>query len=228
MKTRYLLGGALALLLGCTSDDEKSAPRGAGTKTATAEAKAPKAAETPAPEEPATFTWTDSPELAHIPDHPIRGSADGEPFEARTVLIEPGYKSWKISIHDRALNAPTGLLMGSQHVDVNLEEAPAAGKTLKREMSYGGGYWQIARPDDPKKTTSWNASNAYVIEFTKWDVKPWDPDGDTFQEAGRASGKLAVVYKGGGDFENSWVAGTFEDAVVRYMGTPFWEEEKAE
>ena len=47
-------------------------------------------------------------------------------------------------------------------------------------------------------------------------------------EAGKASGRVVAVFRGSGDFENSYAVGTFEDAVVRYMGKPRWFEEEEE
>ena len=81
----------------------------------------------------------------------------------------------------------------------------------------GGGFFQIAQPDDPESTTSWNTSMAYVLEITEWTAGEYDPEARMFQEAGKASGRVVAVFRGSGDFENSYAVGTFEDAVVRYM-----------
>jgi hypothetical protein len=109
---------------------------------------------------------------------------------------------------------------------MDLTEAPVAGKNWTRKMEYGAGYFQINNdPANPEATTSWNADNAWVFEVTKWDVKEWDPNGPLFQEAGKASGRIAVCYKGDPTgIQSSWIAGTFTDAVVRYMGKPYWLE----
>ena len=44
-------------------------------------------------------------------------------------------------------------------------------------------------------------------------------------EAGKASGRIAVCYQGGGSFKDSWAAGTFENVPIRYMGKPYWMKE---
>lgn len=218
MRKSWML--ALALAAAACGGEEPASP----PKAATATAAAPPAP----PPAPQGFTWTETPTVDMAPAAPLTGVANGRPFEARAVLIEPGLKSWKLSIHDQPLRQPTGLLMNSGHLDINLPEPPAAGKKFEKPMRFGDGYWQVKKPGEAAKTTSWNAPNAYALELTKWEVAPWDPDGPVFQDAGRASGRLVVVYQGGaGGFENSWVAGTFEDAVVRYMGKPFWEKAAA-
>ncbi|MDD5309338.1 MAG: hypothetical protein PHU25_18640, partial [Deltaproteobacteria bacterium] len=83
-------------------------------------------------------------------------------------------------------------------------------------------------PADPQMTVAWNTELAWVLEITKWDVREYDPKGELFQDAGRASGRVAVCFKAGGRYQNSWVAGTFENAVVRYLGKPPWVAAKAE
>jgi len=59
-----------------------------------------------------------------------------------------------------------------------------------------------------------------VVEITDWKVAPYAEDGPAFQAAGTASGRVVVVFKGQGNRVDSWVAGHFTDAVVRYMGRP--------
>jgi len=146
-----------------------------------------------------------------------------------TVVFEPGTSAWKLVLSDKALEGPTGLITSGQSVNIDLPEAPAAGKNWTRKMEYGAGYFQISNdPVNLEATTSWNADNAWVLEVTKWDVKPWDAAGPLFQEAGKASGRISVCYKGDPTgIQSSWIAGTFTDAVVRYMGKPYWLESGA-
>jgi hypothetical protein len=177
-------------------------------------------------EQPKAFEWTEAPTVEQIPAGDITGEASGEPFVVRSVFLEPGFKEWRLVLHEKELKKPTSIRPRGQFISIKLPEAPAAGKVWTREMKYGDGFFQVKKPDDPEKTTSWNAKNAWAIEITNWDVKPYDPKGSIFQEAGRASGRVAVCYKGGGKFKNSWAAGTFKDAVVRYMGKPYWLKEK--
>jgi hypothetical protein len=69
-------------------------------------------------------------------------------------------------------------------------------------------------------TTSWNDDNAYYLQVDSWDARPWDPKGPPYQVAGKASGKIIVVFKGSGKHKDSGLAGVFTDAIVRYMGKP--------
>jgi hypothetical protein len=172
------------------------------------------------------YTWTETPALETIPQMPAAGMANGKPMGVAAVIFEPGTTAWKLVLADKPLDSPTGLITSGQSVNIDLTEAPIAGKSWTRKMEYGAGYFQINNdPANPEATTSWNASNAWVLEITKWEVKPWDAAGPLFQEAGKASGRIAVCYKGDPTgIQSSWIAGTFTDAVVRYMGKPSWLE----
>ncbi|MCA9558491.1 MAG: hypothetical protein H6704_11725 [Myxococcales bacterium] len=240
----WLITGLAVATLGCGDDPPKSRPKApekagaekpADSKAAKGtDAKAGEAAKGAAGAEgaaPPAYTWTETPTFEGIPAAPAGGMVNGKPFPVVTVLVEPGLKGWKIAFHDQPLKRPTGLIVGSHHLDLHLQgDTPAVGSKYEKKMTFGGGYWQVPKPgDDSGGATSWNASNAYVLEFTQWDVKPYDPEGPVFQEGGTASGRVAVNYKGSGDFQNSWLAGTFENATVRYMGKPYWvkQAEKA-
>jgi hypothetical protein len=187
---------------------------------------APVVAPVAAPVNVPPYAWTEAPTLETIPLVPAAGMANGKPMGVTTVLFEPGTSAWKLVLSDKALEGPTGLITSGQSVNIDLPEAPAAGKNWTRKMEYGAGYFQINNdPANLEATTSWNADNAWVIEVTKWDVKPWDEAGPLFQEAGKASGKISVCYKGDPTgIQSSWIAGTFTDAVVRYMGKPYFLE----
>ncbi|MCK9461070.1 MAG: hypothetical protein M0R80_15665 [Proteobacteria bacterium] len=175
------------------------------------------------------YTWTETPTLETIPAVPAAGIANGKPMGVASVVFEPGMSAWKLVLSDKALDGPTGLITSGQSVNIDLPEPPAAGKTFTRKMEYGAGYFQINNdPANPEATTSWNADNAWVIEITSWNVKDWDAAGPLFQEAGKASGRIAVCYKGDpASIQSSWIAGTFTDAVVRYMGKPYFLESGA-
>jgi hypothetical protein len=182
----------------------------------------------PAPE---AFTWSEAPTLDKIPAKPVVGEANGKPFNVQTILFEPAMRGgWRMVVADKKLDSPTGILVGCQHIDFDLTEEPAAGKKMTRKMEYGGGYFQIEKgeKDKPGETTSWNGDNAWVLELTTWDVRPYDDKGSLFQAVGTASGRIAIVYKGAIGFKNSWAAGTFDKAVVRYMGKPQKVEAKKE
>ena len=181
-------------------------------------------AEPAAPAEPSADVdgpgYTETPALDKIPEGTIKGMANGRPFEATGVYFEPSFGKWRLVIGDKPLEEPTDIVVGAQAVNMDIPEPPAAGKTWTRTMKYGDGYFQVKKTDDPENTTSWNADNAWVLELTKWDVQPYDENGSLFQQAGTASGKVYVAYKGSMDIKDSWVAGTFTDVPVRYMGKP--------
>lgn len=178
---------------------------------------------------PADVTWTSAPSLAAIRDGPIRGNASGRRFDAEAVIFEPGFENWKMIIADKKLPSPKAVLSrlsDCRHVDLDLPRPPSTGIVFQKPMSYGGGYFQL---DAPKtgKMTSWNEENAWALEITSWQAAPWDPEGGEVQTAGTASGRVIIMYKSNrDDLDDTWVAGTFDRAIVRYMGRPRWDFEK--
>ena len=170
---------------------------------------------------PETFTYTEKPTLEMIPDKPIEGEVNGEPFTVETVLFQPSYTgNWEVSLIEKKLDDPLAVLFESQYFNLDLNKKPETGAVITHPMEFGDGICQIKQLDNPEETTSWNSPNAWVMEITEWDVKPWDPEGDIFQVAGTASGTIAVCFQGSCGYANSWVAGTFSGAIVRYMGEP--------
>lgn len=162
--------------------------------------------------------YTEKPNAQFIPEGPITGSANGAKFECAQVVVEPSLGKWSLNILSSKLEKPLGFSdFNSESVTITLPGHPETGKVFQKDMKYGDGYFQVKDGDG---TTSWNASNSYYVEFTKWDAKEYNKKNGMFQVAGKASGKVYVAYKGGGSFKESVVAGTFEDAIVRYMGEP--------
>lgn len=180
--------------------------------------------EAPAAARPAAFAFTDNPTAAMIPDYPAKGEANGKPIVIRSVLFTPGYDVWTLRLAEKEFG-PEDLFMDTQEIVIDLPGTPGVGE-FTRKLEYGKGYFQIAKVDAPTETTSWNGDNAWVLQITKWDAKPYNPKGSMVQIAGTASGYVAVVYKAGSDFKNSWVAGRFDGAVVRYWGEPFFARKK--
>jgi hypothetical protein len=173
------------------------------------------------------FKAVDAPAAKDVPAGPVTGSANGERFEPKVILFEPEKKGWKLIVSDKPMGKPTDMLMpGSQTINASLNTATiSAGQKIAKAMKAGDGFFQIVTPETPTKTTSLNTANAYYIEFTKWDVKPYDPKAGFMQQAGTASGKLYIVHKPNDPlkkkgYKDSGVAGTFTDAVVRYKGEP--------
>jgi len=184
------------------------------------------AAAPPTPAAPATFEYTEELSASLIPGFPVKASGDGREIAIRSVFFQPRFDAWGVSFSSAELSSPTAIQPGGDSETINLTDLPQAMAVGVYEQSIdemGGGYFQIRQKEDPTRTTSWNTNLAYVLEITKWEVRPWDAEGSIFQDAGRASGRVVAVFRGReGGFANSWVAGTFEDAVVRYMGRPQW------
>jgi len=229
MKAALLTFGLVlsANLLACSEEAPPTSANPAATEPAKRSAGASKA----------SFKLLANPSASDVPSGAIRGVANGQPFDVKAVIIEPGHRSakepgkrrWKIRLYQKALTKPTGHISKSQFIHVNLDQQPSKGKIMRRAMKYGGGFFQIQKPGDAAgKTTSWNSKNAYYIEFSEWDVKPYDESGKMFQVAGKASGKIYVGYEPskGSKFRASGAAGEFKDAVVRYMGKPYWLRKK--
>lgn len=173
-----------------------------------------------------TFSATAGDEV--IPALPIRGSANGQPFVAGTVVFRESHTgTWHLEISDHEFDPLGGpALARSEKSDVqtiylNLPEAPAAGARFVRDMEYGGGYFQIKPAPDSDGTTSWNTSTAWQINIEKWEK------GDTVRntcgqpDIGSASGTLYISFQGTGmGIRDSWVSGQFTAAPILYCGTP--------
>jgi hypothetical protein len=166
---------------------------------------------------PPLYHWTETPTLDSIPHHEVVGEVNGKEFQVKAVVFQPGPHGWDMMLADKPLISDTADLTDCQYLIVELSEPPAKGQKLQRKMDYGGGSFRLVDPKEPTNWTSWNADNAFVLEISEWNVKPRDPKGHATQVAGTAAGRLAVCYRAKGDFTNSWVAGTFTKALVRYL-----------
>ena len=210
-------------LTGCSEEAEPPEANSAPTGTESAEA-------TPeAPAAPEAFEYTEELSADVIPSGPVTAMANGRPLETKTILFQPRFNEWGMTLSTAELDRPTAILAGMKEA-VNLSDLPqemGVGTYTHSIDESGGGYFQIQKIDEPERTTSWNTNTAYHLEITEWTAGDYDPEAGMFQEAGRASGKVVAVFRGReGSFGNSWVAGTFENAVVRYMGRPRWMEEE--
>ena len=111
--------------------------------------------------------------------------------------------------------------MSMQTIHIDFPGEPFHGAVFKREMSYGGGYFQIKNTPESKGTTSWNTEIAWVIEITDWQRHAWRENGGVFQQGGTASGKLYICFKGStANIKNSWISGEFTDVPIVYYGDP--------
>ena len=169
---------------------------------------------------PASFVWTTAPKPADVPAAPVAGEVHGAPFPVAQVVFEPTWRGWSVVLLERPLPDPAATVSGMRFLRVDLPAEPAVGVVQERALAYGGSMFQVEIPEEPGSLTMWTADNAWVLEVTEWEVRPWDPAGPAVQSAGRAAGRLAVCYQGAGSFRNAWVAGTFEGALVRYTREP--------
>ena len=214
-----LRAASAALLLVACGGDEEAPPAVEG---------APATTEAPAEPAPAAFEYTETPTVEMIPAAPVAMMANGRPLEVKSIFFQPRFDNWSMQITTGELDRPTAIPpSGAETAHLTrLPQEMAVGTYTQTMDESGGGFFQIQQPDDAERTTSWNTRMAYALQITEWNVNDYDPEGGLFQEGGTASGKVVITYRGNGDrFQNSWVVGTFEDAVVRYMGKPRWLEE---
>ncbi|MCB9525157.1 MAG: hypothetical protein H6702_17530 [Myxococcales bacterium] len=235
---------------GCGDDASREAARGrakAAKDKRKAEQVAADKAKAAAAEDAAKniYQFSEKPTFASIPDKPVVGRLRNAAFDIQQVVLEPVGDAWQIQFHDAKLAHPTALARDSHPLVVTLDgELPQPGKRYERELAEGGAEWLLppmdAAPAQPaagrklKKgeaappsaaasaaagPTTWRPDIGYVVEITRWEAKPYDEGGPAFQDAGLADGRVALVMRGGG-LPEAWVAGTFQDATVRYMGKP--------
>ncbi|MFO0712818.1 MAG: hypothetical protein U0353_23395, partial [Sandaracinus sp.] len=162
---------------------------------------------------PTDYTWTEEPNLRHVPSGPVHGNVRGRAFSPASLFFErrttSSEEEWSMILSTE----PTIGSPGVEHETLTLrfDRAPRRGR-VTRAMASGGGYWQACVG---LGTTSWNADNAYALEITRWQVGRCTP-GEAGQPAhlGTASGRMIVVYRGFEESENSWVAGTFTNVPI--------------
>lgn len=160
------------------------------------------------------ITWTKTPKLTDAPKGVAVSDASGMAVEMANAEINRVDGEWKIEVGESA-DLP---FEERQSVTVFLKDAPKKGAKPTAAFGQNRGFFQIKKSDG-KGTTSYNAPNAWAIEFTSWDAKPYDKAKGSIQDVGKAKGKLIVMYELGSDgYKNSWVAGTFE-APIR-----LWDE----
>jgi hypothetical protein len=235
MQVRWwiILGLGTAAGWGCRRDEAPGAPAkvvgriDAAWGVVVEPERAADAGAPPAPPVgPSRFQWTRTPTPAGIPAAPVSGEVHGKPFPVAQVVFEPSRRGWTVLLLERPLPEPTAAVSQMRFLRVDLPAEPAVGQLQQRALAPGGALFQVELPDDPASYTLWTADNAWVLELSEWDVRPWDPAGPAIQVAGRAAGRIAVCYEGGGDFRNAWVAGSFAEALVRYTGEPRFEPDR--
>ena len=170
------------------------------------------------------MTYSSTPASEQIPPWSVRGVANGLPFDAKTLTFRTDAKGrWKLEISDRAFDPVKGIAMARldhpdvQTVYIDLSGSPVRGKVFQQEMQFGGGMFQIKPTADSQGTTSWNTSLAYKIEISDWQKEESTHFSCGRPKTGTAAGRLYISFEGSeGQIKNSWISGTFEDAVILY------------
>ncbi|EYF06151.1 hypothetical protein [Chondromyces apiculatus] len=159
------------------------------------------------------LTWTKTPKLDDAPKTVAVSDANGMAVEMATAEVSRSQGEWRIEIgEDKELPFEE-----RQSVTVYLKEAPKKGAKPSVPFGQNRGYFQIKKPDGG--TTSYNCDNAWAIEFTSWEVKPYDKAKKGIQEVGRAQGRIVVMSDTSGEgYKPSWVAGTFDAPVTLWDG----------
>lgn len=236
---------AVGAMPGCGNDDDREAGKRRAQNAKKKRAKQEQAAvaakaKAEADAKANIYKYTPKPLFDLIPAQPVVGRLNGQPWPVAAVVFEPKGDHWTMNFYDKALARPTGLARGTFPLTLDLSGLPGEGVKLERALSTGGSTWKLPAPprSAPKKSpkkgkkaevvaapppagpSTWRTRSAYVLEFTTWQAAPFDAKKPAFQVAGKASGRIAVVYEGRDGKQHAWVAGTFENALIRYMGQP--------
>ncbi len=101
---KLLTAGLLpAMLVGWTGCAKAPEPTEPTPPAATPGEAAPATAETPPTATPAAaFQWTAAPTVEMIPADPVRGEANGKPFEVKFICFEPTSDGWRLTLTDKA------------------------------------------------------------------------------------------------------------------------------
>lgn len=175
------------------------------------------AAALPTPEPPpaapdATATagavaWMENPTVADIPDAPVKGQVNGEPFEAKTTRVKKGDGKSTLELANIATDKPSGMLMDDTEVKLDFTIEP--GKT--------GEFVKAMAAEDPKNTDAWysyeqkdgtpmtmNSDWAVALQITEWTMQK-DPNDEAV--LGHVKGKVFITFN---DDKKTFAAGTFE------------------
>ncbi len=175
------------------------------------------------------MTYSETASDEKIPSIPLFGMANGEVFKPKTVVFAMRNKGeWWLEISDATFDPKSSPGIERyqnpkiQSIHIKLQTEPSENKTLTKNMSYGGGYFQIKKSPNADETITWNTSLAYLIEITQWQKK--EIMGLTCSEPslGRASGKLFISFKGSSikkGMKNSFVSGMFTEVPIVYCGS---------
>ncbi len=222
MRRRWWLGLTGVALAGCTTPRLPDAgPATTPSTSPQASARTEQSSQPPA-KEPAGFKWTDQPDLAKVPRDRVIGYVGGRQFDPKAVVFEHSAEGWALLICERPLPSPSAPVTDGVFLRVMLPGDPLSkpGGEVGAPLGPGNGFWRVTDPDDPTQTTNWYAKNAWKLSIGSASLKPYNRKGPAAQVVGTAAGKLAVCYLGSRRLPNAWVAGTFNEAVVRYLAPP--------
>jgi hypothetical protein len=162
----------------------------------------------------------------------IKGEANGVPVELTRVRVQGDDQGWYLMLEQEAPEAgATGPRYGWNQFHIAFAASPTSKKTMSRALATGDGFFQVTDPTQAdngtgSSTINWQRSkNTWSIEFTKWEVSSEGSQGGVEQKAGKASGRVVLMLKDAGQragtpLKDSWVAGTFTDVPVSFVGTP--------
>lgn len=152
------------------------------------------------------IAWTKTPKLADAPATVAVGDIHGMHVELPLAEVRRFMGDWTLWVGEAKAADPE-----RQVVILPLKGPPATGAKLA--AAYGRTYAtiHIVKPEG-NDTMSHSGDNAYAVEFTSVEMKPYDKARKGSQIVGKAKGRVIVMYDSI-DSKTSWVAGTFEAPI---------------
>lgn len=165
----------------------------------------------------------ESPNERDVPLAPATGSAEGYRFDAKTIAFESKPSGWTIAVFGRQLRDNQAFFptrAPSFYLTTKATKI-SAGTVLSARLAHGTGLW-FQTTNEKGSVQSFGARSSYFLKIEKWEAQPFD---GKWKVAGRASGKILFYVEGhnctsGRCFRGASVAGTFEDAPIRYFTAP--------
>lgn len=159
-----------------------------------------------------------------VPPLPATGSTEGYRFDAKTIAFDAKPSGWTIAVFGRQLRdnqaffptrAPSFYLAVKDHTKIE------AGTVLRASLAHGTGLW-FQTTNERGAVQSFAARSSYYVKIERWEARPFD---GKWKIAGRAAGKILFYVEGyncmnAPCFRGASVAGTFEDAPIRYFTAP--------
>jgi len=159
--------------------------------------------------EAGAFQWTETPQLADIPEGQVTGMINGQAFTANTVRLKQSDEETVLEISDATLESPTDMIIDDTGLDLRFTATAGQPFTLvlamgdEKDFDKEHAYYHYPLPDEGGPM-SVNTSWASALEISEWTLQA-DPNNADIM--GNAKGKVAVCFN---DDAKSWVAGTFD------------------